>query len=164
MIMVAVTGVLFAIPLTLVMKTIELPVGPDGVPISAPSGLFVATLVVGATLLGYFLTAGLIKVVGGAFGGTGSFEQCKSAAAWSQFVVGLANLALLFISFVLPAAIDSILRLIFTLAAVYVSSAYIAEAHGFQSIGKVAAASFGVLFFLMLVLSSCIPATMVVAP
>ena len=162
-IMVAITGVLFAIPVGLVFQSIEMPVGPDGVQIPTPSALNIAIMVVGIVILSYYLTAALIKGVGSLFGGTGSYVECKAAAAWTQFIVGIANLAVMVLSFALPDAIDSVLRLIFTVAALYVSSAYIAEAHGFGSVGKVIGVSFAITMLLLLLLAPMLPAEMLQA-
>lgn len=163
-IMVAITGVLFAIPVALVFKSIEMPVGPDGAPIAAPSTLSTAILVVAIVLLSYYFTAALIKGVGALFGGTASYIQCKDAAAWTQFVVGIANLVVMLLSFIVPNALESVLRLIFTAAALYVSSAYVAEVHGFGSVGRVIGISVAVTILILLLFLPMIPAEVLQAP
>jgi len=161
--MVGITGILFAIPIGLMFRTMEMPVTPDGTPVPVPGAFETAFLVVGMVILSYFFTAGLIKLFGGAFGGTASYAECKTTAAWTQFVVGLANLAVMILVFVLPGALAAVLRLVFTVGALYVSSAYVAEAHGFSSTGKVVAVSVAIGFGLLFLLSSMIPPEMLQA-
>ena len=160
LIMVAITGVLFAIPVGLMLQTVPLPTGPDGEVVRMPSTLGIAPVVIGLIIAGYYLTALLVKGIGAIFGGTASFEMCKSVSAWSQFVVGLANIALTLITFLMPSALASIFSLIFTAAALYVSSAYIAEAHGFKSTGNVVGISVLMTLTLIALLSSSLPVAM----
>lgn len=157
LIMVAITGVLFAIPFSLVMRTMELPPMPDGTPTPTPGTIEVAIMVVGMVILSYYISAMLLKAVGGLFGGKASYVECKTTSAWMQFVVGLANLVLIFISMVVPVALWLMLRLILMLGALYVASSFIAETQGFSSVGKVAAVLFGISFVFALLLISAIP-------
>ncbi len=163
-IMVAITGILFAIPVGLVFQTVDMPTGPDGAPIPAPSALSTAIMVVGIVILSYYFTAALIKGIGSLVGGAGSYVECKTTSAWTQFVVGTANLVVMLLSFVLPGALESVLRLIFTVAALYVSSAYVAEVHGFGSVGKVIGISVAVTILILLLLLPMIPAEVLQAP
>lgn len=158
LIMVAITGVLFAIPITLIFRMIEMPTGPDGETVPRPNALMTTFTTVALVIMGYYITAALIKVVGTMFGGTASYVDSKTTSAWTQFVVGLANLVLLMLSFVLPSILEGLLRLVFTVSALYVSSAYIAEAHRFASIGKVVGVSIAVMLVVLLALTSLMPA------
>jgi len=157
LIMVAITGVLFSIPIIMIFRTLEMPLGPDGVPIPAPTAIMTAFTTVALVIIGYYITAALIKVLGTAFGGTASYQQSKSVSAWTQFVVGLANLAVMLLTFVLPTFLEGPIRLVFTVAGLYVSSTYIAEAHGFTSVGKVIAVSVAVTLIAILLLMSMVP-------
>jgi len=157
LIMVAITGVLLAIPVTLIFRTLEMPPGPDGELIERPTALMTAFTTVAFMIAGYYVTAMVIKVLGTLFGGTASYADSKTASAWTQFVVCLANLALLFATFVLPAALEGVMRLLFTAATLFVSSAYVAEVHGFASIGKVIAVSVAVMLLMVLALMSFVP-------
>ena len=79
-------------------------------------------------------------------------------------IVGLANLVLMVVSFVVPGVLDSVLRLIFTVATLYAFSSYVAEAHGFRSIVKVVGVMFAMSIILSLVLMPLIPAEMLRPP
>ncbi len=157
LIMVAVTGVLFAIPMIMIFRAIEMPPGPDGEVIPAPSALMTTLTSVMFVIFGYYFTAALIKIFGTLFGGTASYQQSKSVSAWVQFVVGLANLALMMASFVLPSFLDGVVRVAFTLAALYVTSAYVAEAHGFAHISKVAGVSIAIVLVAAIILMMMMP-------
>lgn len=157
LIMVAITGVLFAIPVGLMLQTVQLPPGPNGEVVPMPSALGIAPVVMGIVIAGYYFTALLIQGIGSVFGGTASFDTCRSVSAWSQFVVGLANIALTLVTFMFPSGLASIVSLAFTAAALYVSSAFIAEAHGFRSIGNVVGISVLMTLALVALLYSALP-------
>ncbi len=156
-VMVAITGVLFAIPIILIFRTLEMPPGPDGVPLPAPNAMMTAFTTVAFVIIGYYVTAALVKVLGTLFGGTASYSESKSVSAWTQFVVGLANLALMLFAFILPSFLEGAVRLFFTFAALYVSSAYVAEAHGFENVGKVVGVTIAVTLVLVIFLLSMAP-------
>ena len=126
------------------------PVETDG---TQPTGLGVATLVGGSILL----LAATIHVVGRWFGGTGRFEEALLLMIWLQLVLVAFQAVQTLALFVAP-AFAGLIAIAATVLMVWALVNFIAEVHGFTSLGKVFLSMiltlFGLAFALTLLLGA----------
>ena len=117
------------------------------------SGLMVAAFIGGSILL----TAATIQVVGRWFGGQGRFEDTLLLTVWLQYVlIGFQVIQLVLMVLLPPAA--GLVTIFGFVASIWILVNFIAEVHGFESLGKVflgmIGAAFGIAFALALVLGA----------
>ncbi len=96
---------------------------------------------VGASLL--VITIFAIYWVGRSFGGTGRFDQAILTVLWLQFVMLIAQAAMLVLA-IFAAGLAAIVNVSATVLMFWILSHFIAEMHGFKSVG---------LVFLMIILT-----------
>ena len=113
-----------------------------------PTGLGVAALVGGSILL----LAASIHVVGRWFGGVGRFEQALLLMIWLQLVL-VAFQALQTVALFVAPAFAGLIAIAATVLMVWALVNFIAEVHGFQSLGKVFLSMIVTLFALAFALS-----------
>lgn len=103
----------------------------------------------GANLVLFALVSLVAWFVGRQAGGKGRFTDVMSMVGWHALAgLPLQVVFLLVFAFVGPSGsgFASLLFLAVAVYLLYLFAAFIAEAHGFQNVGLVMAASFGVLF------------------
>lgn len=101
---------------------------------------------------GIVLMAGLIFVVGGRFGGTGSFADVLAVMGWMQVVLLALQLAQVVALILLPPLVG-VIALISLGLTLWLMPSFIAELHGFRSAFLTFLAMVGTLFALVVVLS-----------
>ncbi|MEO0623731.1 MAG: hypothetical protein AAFU49_17980 [Pseudomonadota bacterium] len=106
-------------------------------------------------------SAGVVMAAGRVFGGIASFWDCFLAMSWYGFVTAfLSPLVLIGMAAVLRGdggAGSSLLLLGGTSIAIWVFAGYVAEIHGFRSIGTVVAATIGFAVLSSMLLLSMMP-------
>lgn len=152
LLMVILSLVLFCLPLVMILRSIP----EEDLGGTLPRGAIViaCAVFVGGGILGYYAVAFLIRVLGGMFGGTASAEESRTVSAWSQLVTGMANAAVMLLAFVLPEALGTLLRVVMSIAGLIIFSAFLAEAHGFRSVPRVAGIALCIMLGLGMLLNA----------
>ena len=117
------------------------------------TGLMMAAVLGGSILL----LAATIQVVGRWFGGSARFEDTLLLVVWLEYIlVGLQVLQLVLMILLPPAA--GLVTIFSLVATIWILVNFIAEVHGFESLGKVFLSmiltAFGLSFLLALVLAA----------
>ena len=111
-------------------------------------------LLFGALMFGgYYIASFLLHRIGAGFGGSADVDQSRTIVAWWLFVSSAASAAVSLLALVLPRGIVGIMELVVTIGGVAIFAVYVAEIHGFQSVARVAGATIGVLFMVLLVMN-----------
>lgn len=107
----------------------------------------------GLMLLLYSVFAWLFWRIGAAFGGTGDLPACRAASAWSMVMGAVLTAPVAGLNLAGAQSLASGAQLVTMIYAIYLQAAFVAEAHGFASVARVAAAMLGLGFTAMFVLS-----------
>lgn len=119
------------------------PLNPDRVALEKSPAAAIRDLA--QQMLSFFAVSFVAWLIGSKVGGRASFQEMMSVVAWHHFISAPA--AALVAVFVLTMSPDSIFlgllaSLVIMIYLVYVMAAFIAEAHGFESVGRVLLACF----------------------
>ncbi len=158
MTMVLLSGVLYAIIFTIIQAATPLPEELQRV-----SGLLLAVMFVGLSLVSYMIIGVLVKWLGGLFGGEGTAEDCKTAVAWYMLISEVVKLCLLPLDLILPAFMGAPLAYAISGYLIFVLANYISEAHRFKTVYGACAVLFG-LFALLIYARGSILANMPAVP
>ena len=144
---------LLVIVLAGLLQQLTLLVVPTDPELPQISGFMVAAFIGGSILL----TAATVQVVGRWFGGQGRFEDALLLMIWLQYVlIGFQVVQLLLMMLLPPAA--GLVVIFGFVASIWILVNFIAELHGFESLGKVflgvIGTAFGIAFALALVLGA----------
>lgn len=99
----------------------------------------------------YWLGSYLLRVIGHACGGRADPIACRDVIAWWMLVTAIVSLVELVLLLVLPSAVVGLLNMIAMIGGIFILSTYTAEVHGFESVGKVAAAIVATFFAVLLI-------------
>lgn len=158
MTMVLLSGVLYAIVFSVIQATTPLPEEFQEV-----SGLLLAVMFVGLSLISYLIIGFLVKWIGGLFGGEGTVEDCKTAVAWYMLISEIVKVCILPLDLILPAFIGAPLAYAVSGYLIFMFANYISEAHRFKTAYGACAVLFG-LFALLIYARSSIIANMPAVP
>lgn len=158
-VMILIVAVLYGVLTSLVMRA-DPPVPPDGAELVLPSTLTISAAAVMMGVIGYYIQAFLIRLVGGAFGGIATPTDTRTVVAWHTFVVMLVFLVVFVVSAILPSGISLPISYAFSFASMVILAVYIAEAHGFANTWMVLGFIVTLSLLAMLALSSLVPAQM----
>ena len=106
----------------------------------------------------YWSGAFLLRTVGHACGGVGDNIACRDVVAWWMLVTAVVSMIEIVFLIVLPAALSALINTIVMIGGFIIFATYVAEMHGFESVGRVAAATvatcLAVLFILNILILS----------
>ena len=116
-----------------------------------PAGRIAVALL--GTLLQYVVVSALVGWLGRAFGGGADAAASRTVVAWWMMVVGIASAAGAVVLSVLPLGLLTIFELAVLLASLLMLAGMVAEAHGFESTGRVATVTLSVAAALLLLVT-----------
>lgn len=129
---VALMAVLSALLMQAMGALLPPPVGPDGEVLTPVGPFFWA----GMVAVGMMLTAGLIHAIGRWRGGTGEWPDAVILVVWLQFIQ-LLVVALQLVVLMIAPPVAAVLEIAGVLLFLWLLVNFVAEMHGFRSLGLV---------------------------
>jgi hypothetical protein len=109
--------------------------------------------IVALLVVSVIVQALLVLWIGRAFGGIGDAPAVAAAVTWVNLVQAVLLGVIEVVGVILPAGLVSVAFLAALVWAFWIFSCFVAEVHGFESPGRVMAASFGILIVIALVMT-----------
>lgn len=149
----AILGLVVAGVLTSVLSGFVMLIAPDGMFAVSPVQLAILQVV------GLFIGAGLITVVGGWFGGKGKLKDAIALLAWVEGIMILLQGVQIVALIILPPV--TVLLALFGVGLMFwLAVNFIAELHGFSSIAKVFFGILGTVFVISFILAGLLGSVM----